>query len=233
MANKPVIGIVAESMDDVSIYSKRVSSNNGLPWQIILEESSELERVILEADGLLFGGEIGPGLEAIDCSAYPEQLLTVRLLRLALESDLPVLCICSGMLYLNVALGGTVPSCFEKHGVLSEDGLAVSSYHRIYIAPGSKLAAIVGSGGFVRVNSRHQIALKEPQKSPLLLASAYSIEDGVIEALESPSNDWVIGVQFQPERRMELPPHFERLFQGLVERSEAKKPKRNQNTCRF
>ena len=54
----------------------------------------------------------------------------------------------------------------------------------------------------------------------MLMASAYSLEDGVIEALESPNHRWVIGVQFHPERRMELPPHFDRLFQSLVERAE-------------
>jgi putative glutamine amidotransferase len=62
--------------------------------------------------------------------------------------------------------------------------------------------------------------MREAQKSPLLMASAYSLEDGVIEALESPNHRWVIGVQFHPERRMELPPHFDRLFQSLVERAE-------------
>jgi putative glutamine amidotransferase len=62
--------------------------------------------------------------------------------------------------------------------------------------------------------------MHEAQKSPLLMASAYSLEDGLIEALESPNHRWVIGVQFHPERRMELPPHFDRLFQSLAERAE-------------
>ena len=54
----------------------------------------------------------------------------------------------------------------------------------------------------------------------MLMASAYALEDGVIEALESPGHRWIIGVQFQPERRMEIPPHFDRLFQSLVERAD-------------
>ena len=52
------------------------------------------------------------------------------------------------------------------------------------------------------------------------MASAYSLEDGVIEALESPEHRWVVGVQFRPERRGELPPHFDRLFQSLVDRAQ-------------
>ena len=94
-----------------------------------------------------------------------------------------------------------------------------SSYHRIFIAPGSKLAATVGSGGFVRVNSRHRRGVTEAQRSPSLMASAYSLEDGVIEALEVPHHRWVVGVQFQPERRGELPPHFDRLFEALVDKA--------------
>ena len=69
---------------------------------------------------------------------------------------------------------------------------------------------------FVRVNSFHKHCITEAQKSRKLLASAYAIEDGVIEALESPDHTWVIGVQFSPQRRMELPPHFNRLFEALV-----------------
>ena len=71
----------------------------------------------------------------------------------------------------------------------------------------------------MRVNSRHPEGLKEAGKSRLLVASAYSLEDGIIEAVESPMHRWVIGVQFHPERRLELPPHFDRLFQSLVERA--------------
>ena len=106
-------------------------------------------------------------------------------------------------------------------GVLSraDDGFE-PRYHHIYISPGSKLAAVVGSGGIVRVNSYHHQAVREAHKSPRLLASAYSLEDGLVEALESPVHRWVIAVQFHPERRMELPPHFDRLFQSLVERAE-------------
>ena len=132
---------------------------------------------------------------------------------------MPVLGICRGVQALNVSLGGTLTDDLSGHDSLEEGGGKKSSYHRVYIAPGSKLAAIVGSGGFVRVNSRHRQGIREAQKAPALLASAYSVEDGVIEALESPDHDWVIGVQFHPERRMEVPPQFDKLFQGLVERA--------------
>jgi putative glutamine amidotransferase len=141
------------------------------------------------------------------------------LLSAALKANIPVLGICRGMQALNVATGGTLIRDIPGHKSHREEGKEVASYHRIFIAPGSKLAAIIGAGGFVRVNSLHHQAVREPQKSPNMLASAYSLDDGIIEAIESQYHDWVIGVQFQPERRKELPRQFERLFQGLVYRS--------------
>ena len=71
----------------------------------------------------------------------------------------------------------------------------------------------------MRVNSRHHQGVMERHKSKHLMSSAWSMEDGVIEALESPEHDWVLGVQFHPERRRELPPHFDKLFETLVRRA--------------
>ena len=115
--------------------------------------------------------------------------------------------------------GGLIEQLDDHPPGTGSDNSAEPLYHHIYISPGSKLAAVVGSGGFVRVNSHHRQGVREAQKSPRLLASAYSLDDGLIEALESPAHRWVIAVQFNPERRMEVPPHFDRLFQSLVERA--------------
>ena len=151
----------------------------------------------------------------------PEPVLGhARLIEAALEADLPLLCVSLGMQVLNGAMGGKPARSVSEHSPCQQDGQKVSAYHRIFISPGSKLASVVGSGGFVRVNSRHHTGLVDAQRSPLLIASAYSLEDGIIEALESPDHRWVLGVQFHPERRNELPPHFGRLFQSLVERAE-------------
>ena len=139
----------------------------------------------------------------------------VSLEKRALTLDLPILAIGRGLELLNIVFGGKASVGISDHSSVEEE----SAIHQIYISPGSKLAAVVGSGGFVRVNSRHELGIREAQKSQLLLASAYSLEDGVIEALESPAHKWVIGVQFRPDLSMELPPHFQRLFQSLVERS--------------
>ena len=73
----------------------------------------------------------------------------------------------------------------------------------------------------MRVNSRHHQGVREAQKAPSLLASAYAVDDGMIEALESPAHSWVVAVQCHPEREEEVPASWGLLFDGLVERAAA------------
>ena len=74
--------------------------------------------------------------------------------------------------------------------------------------------------GFFKVNSLHHQGLKEAQRAPRLMTTAYQVEDGLIEGLESPEHSWVIGVQCHPERQDEVPKLFGNLFLGLHERAE-------------
>lgn len=147
--------------------------------------------------------------------------LEFPVLRQALEWDLPVLAICRGMQVLNVALGGSLIQHVPGHKAELRDSQWVSVRHHVWIAPGSRLTAVLGAGGYVRVNSRHHQAVREAQKAPRLMASAYSPEDFLVEALESPSHRFVIGVQWHPEREKELPPHFQRLFLALVQEAKS------------
>ena len=217
MSKGPVIGITAATEATAEPYAAVVERSGGVPLTILPDDALSPEKALPRLGGMVVSS--GADAAADEGGEGGRHAGEVRLLKAALDVNMPVLGIGSGMQVLNVALGGTVIQSVAGHGPSRQGGEEVSSYHRIYIAPGSKLAAIVGSGGFVRVNSRHRHGVTEGHKSPLLLASAYSLDDGVIEALESPGHDWVIGVQFHPERRLEIPPHFDRLFQGLVERA--------------
>lgn len=229
-SGKPVVGVTRESRVGLDRYLAAVELAGGIPLPVLSEGAPPVEAdTLLDGVGalLLTGGmDIHPGRYAPDAGpdagrhSNPERdEMEFTLIEAALGRDLPVLGICRGMQVLNVALGGALIPLLEGHEPVEPGDAGASSYHRIYIAPGSKLAAVVGSGGFVRVNSRHHLGLREAQKSARLLASAYSLEDGVIEGLESPEHHWVIGVQFHPERLREVPPHFLRLFQSLVDRA--------------
>lgn len=134
-----------------------------------------------------------------------------NLLAAALDRDLPVLATGSGMHTLNAVFGGSPAGEVGNH--------YLTERHQIYLSPGSKMAAIIGSAGMFRVNSRHRYGLREPQRAGRLMSIAYQLDDGVIEGLESKEHGWVIGVQFLPERGDEVPASFKNLFLGLVERA--------------
>lgn len=202
---KPLIGLIAPSDADARACAAAIERCDG---QALRLDAADADVVGL-ADALVL----------CETAADPGGA-EIGLLQAALADDMPIYAIGGGMQALNIALGGkaavAVHTAAHPHAA---DAEGASAYHHIYIAPGSRLAAVVGSGGFVRVNSRHSLGIREAHKAAALLASAYSLEDGVIEAVESPRHRWVFGTQFRPERGMELPPHFQRLFQSLTERA--------------
>ena len=187
------------------------------------------DRLMAGVGGLLLTG--GPDIDPSIYGASPDSevglehsreldILEFGLLQYALGHDMPVLAICRGMQLLNVAFGGKLLQDIPGHKVERVDGRWASAHHSIYLSPGSKLAAILGRGGFFRINSLHHQGLREAQRSPRLLASAYSLEDAIIEGLESPEHSWVVGVQCHPERQDEVPKIFANLFQAFAERAE-------------
>ena len=174
----------------------------------------------------LYGEATDPSAEVRVCTGLDQ--LEFNALEEALDRNLPVLAICRGMQVLNVAFGGKLLQDIPNHRCDYRDGKRQSAFHQIYLSPGSKLAAILGVGGFFRVNSLHHQGLRDAQRASRLLASAYSLDDGVIEGLESPEHDWVVGVQCHPERQDEVPKSFANLFISFVERVEKR---RNQSSC--
>lgn len=201
----PLIGIIVADSDPAELLSTAVERSGGVPLPMVPAVDGGPTDALERVSGLVVAEDT-------------HDLLSDFLLR-ALASHMPVLCVEKGMHALNTALGGKSARSAPEHDLTDKDGEQVSSYHRIFISPGSKLAAIVGSGGFVRVNSRHATCIGEAQKAPSLRASAYGLEDGVIEAVEIPDHPWALGIQFNPERAKELPPHFLSLFRSLVYRA--------------
>lgn len=123
--------------------------------------------------------------------------LEIALVREALARDLPVLGICRGLQLLNVALGGTLVQHIEDHKRPKQ-----REVHHITIAPGSRLAAILGVDDYV-VNSRHHQAVDKVAEGAAVVATAPG--DHVIEALELPEKRFVLAVQWHPEARTDGP----------------------------
>ena len=170
----------------------------------------------LDGAGGLLVSDTGFEVERADAGA-------LALLEAALAMDMPTLLTGKGMHLLNASFGGGAPSATV--GSASERDATVSGRdvrRQIYLSPGSKMAAIIGSAGMFRVGSgawNGRLALREPQRAERLMSIAYQLDDGVIEGLESKEHSWVIGLQFLPERTEQVPASFNSLFLGLVERA--------------
>ena len=194
---------------------------------VVTPHNVESERdAIARMDGLLLtgGADVHPRRygEAPDpnCGAAAER--SARRPRLsaagrgAVERDLPVVGICRGLQVLNVTCGGSLQQHVDGHRAEGERAPFGPVLHRIWITPGSKLAVIVGAGGQVRVNSIHHQGLTEARRAPTLMSTAYSVEDALVEGLESPHHRFVVAVQCHPERSDELPRQFQNLFGALA-----------------
>ena len=216
------IGVTASNPDDAQAYLDALA-----PWEaerlLLLPGAYGTADALERIDGLLLtgGGDLDPALyggdpDGADGVDAARDAMELNVLAGALARDLPVLAICRGLQMLNVATGGSLLQSIPGHREEDDDGVSVPAYHRIWISPGSKLASVLGSGGQVRVNSLHHQGLREAQKAPTLVASAYALDDRTVEAVESPAHRFVLGVLCHPERQEEVPRQFQRLFEALV-----------------
>jgi gamma-glutamyl-gamma-aminobutyrate hydrolase PuuD len=176
----------------------------------------DAEDTLNRAGGLFVGGD-GSNTSSASPNWHAKDLEVVRK---ALKLDMPVLATGYGMLLLNQAFGGKPAIPVTDHGSNNRGNGEKSASHSIYLSPGSKSAATLGLGGFFKVNSSHIEGLFDLQRAPRLLASAYSVEDGVVEGLESPEHSWVIGFQANIERQAESPRAFNNIFLAFFERAE-------------
>ena len=138
-----------------------------------------------------------------------------NVIRRAVDAGMPVLGIGWGMHAINAAYGGYPPHALQGRGS-GPDGESVR--HRVFLAPGAKLSYTIGGSGWVTVNSAHRMGITEARLAPDLLASAFG-EDRVVEAVELPGRNWVIGVQWPAHLADELPSGFDNVLLAFVERS--------------
>jgi putative glutamine amidotransferase len=230
-ASRPRIGVTrwedipGERIED---YYERVQEAGG--------EAIDLRGVavsISSLDGLILTG----GLD-IDPQRYGEtpgewtkiaeperDEYEIGLVTAAIGADLPVLAICRGSQVLNVAMGGSLLQNIESSNHRANykaDGFP-SSWHDVRLEPGSRLRDMFGADEML-VNSRHHQGVRVENVAPGLKAVAMS-PDGIVEATESESNSWVVGVQWHPERTETEHPHFapqqKALFSAFVKAAQS------------
>lgn len=176
-------------------------------------------------DGLLLtgGSDINPkhyGQERLRQSDSPDDArdeLEMALLREALAADLPVLGICRGLQLFNVSRGGTLIQHLDATEVHRQKANGAQpgkhpAAHRVWVAPDTRLAGIIGAGGH-DVNSRHHQAVEILGNGLIVSAIA---ADGVIEALELPGAAFAVAVQWHPEDRIFVNPADRQLFEAFA-----------------
>ena len=226
---RPTIGITfLENIEDDpdNNYIRAIEEFGGIP--LILYPGIS-EDAYTDINGLLLTGgtDIDPSYygeeahETTDIEADRDRL-ELPLCERAIKEDLPVFGICRGIQIMNVArmssLYQDIPSQFTDHLTHKIVENMDDAWHDIKIQPGSLLNQITGDH-VVEVNSRHHQALKVIGEGFTVAAQS---KDGIIEAIEDGSKQFMLGVQYHPERMFkepsskELKEHAARLFEAFI-----------------
>lgn len=186
----------------------------------LAESVEHVARLVASVDAVLIqgGGDVAPeryGDSRRSNTVYgvvdEHDDLEIALVREVIRQDKPLLAICRGLQVLNVALGGTLHQ--DLGDVLADRESHWNTYHEISITPGTRLATAMGTVSPERSHSYHHQAVKNVAAELDVVAKA---PDGVIEAVEHRTCNWVLGVQWHPEDDADAVPHQQSLFDALV-----------------
>lgn len=204
-------------------YAAAVSAAGGTPVLLPHETGSVAEYLRL-ADALVVTGghfDVDPALFGASerhASVILKQERTrfeLAVTKAFLDADKPVLGICGGEQLLNVVLGGTliqhIPDEVTSEIKHEQPNPRNEPGHRVRLAAGTRLHAIVGAPEMA-VNSAHHQAVKDVARGVAINARA---DDGVIEGIEDPKRRFCIGVQWHPE--FTLSEGDARLFAALID----------------
>ena len=179
---------------------------------------SEPDELLDRVDALILAGgaDVDPG--SYGAEPHPQTGRTwpqrdrfeAALARRAIERKIPVLGVCRGMEVLNVSRGGSLLQHLPDAGGqqhLREPG--AFGEHEVRLEPGSLAAGAAGAER-ATVKSHHHQGVDELGDG--LVATAWSVPDGMVEAIEMPDGGYVLGVLWHPEEDGES-----RVIDSLVE----------------
>jgi putative glutamine amidotransferase len=230
-------------------YAAAVSRSGGEPVAVELGAmAAEISALAASCDGVLLPGshaDVDPALygaerDPASAPADAEREATdVLLLEHAEKHGKPVLGICFGAQSLNVWRGGSLIQDLTPLPVNHSAGGKVAVAHTALVVPDSLLGSLLTAEeapaveGFLRlpINTSHHQSVAAPGEGLRIVARCP--EDGVIEAVELDSEgsmfhvehptrrQFVLGVQWHPERSYEISGASRALFDRLV--AEARK----------
>ena len=240
----PIIGIPTQTLEAIpgevprawvmgQRYVHTITEAGGLPWLLPLWSSDEtvLRQTYEKLDGLFLAGGVdvdpssyGAAKEEVCLKTDLDRDFTEQtLIRWAREDGKPVLGVCRGIQIINVAFGGTLFQDLTanregsiKHDYFPEQGFERNCLsHTTQIDRDSRLGDILKLED-LQVNSMHHQGIDK--LAPIFRATAYA-PDGLIEALECPNGQFLIGVQWHPEELTRTDEPSRRLFDTFIEQA--------------
>jgi len=201
--------------------------------KIALDQSTDLIfQVVRDCDAVLLPGsnaDVDPAKFRATRSPHTapadprRDVVDELLLRDAYQNKKSVLGICYGLQSLNVFRGGSlvqhIPDFLSgglRGKVNHEAGKSIPVAHTVKLKKPSRLASVLGHNGNLPVNSSHHQAVDAIGTN--LTVAARCAEDGIIEALEgTPSDHFVLAVQWHPERSVDDDPASRAIFSAFVD----------------
>ena len=207
MPKRPLIAMSSSYRGDNTIalrhtYFDAIYDAGGIP--VPLERTTDpatVARYAADFDGFFFTGGVD-----VDPARYGESItgegveidpardaFEFALYEAVKDSGKPILGVCRGIQFLNVARGGTLYQHIEGHRQTPIP--AVERPQHVTVTPDTRLHALVGAEE-IMVNSFHHQAIKDIAPSLVITAVA---DDGTVEAMEDPAHPFFLGVQWHPE----------------------------------
>lgn len=190
-------------------------------------DAAGADQILASVDGIVltggsdihserYGQPLHPSVRNVD---ELQDEFETALLNAAVESDIPILCICRGMQILNVARGGNLDQHIVGKPGIAEHGIPFGgggTLHQVEVDPGSRLAEALGTTA-PTVECHHHQAVDVLGDGLEVVARA---GDGTVEGLDLPERSaWMVAVQWHPEDTAGSDPDQQRLFDEVVRRA--------------
>lgn len=203
-------------------YARAVEESGGIAVKIPLTATpTETAELVTSCEGVLLpgsGADVNPekyGEERVpECGpADPaREAVDELLMQDAANLHKPLFGICYGFQTWNVWRGGSLIQDL-KTTVNHKPGREVREAHQVLIEEGSR-TGLITSAAELTVNSSHHQGLKRPGDG--MAVAARSPKDGLIEAVEGTEEQFVIAVQWHPERSFDYDAASKALFEAFV-----------------
>jgi len=196
-----------------------------LKKNVAMVELTDCDGLLLTGGEDVYPGWYGKESESNRCTGFDlhRDSLEIAVLTKAMELKMPVLGICRGNQLLNVYLGGKLIIDLPVDYGLKITHMCpdyLHCFHEVYVQRNSTLYQLTGIDSASVTTNHHQAV---DILSPLLSVSARSA-DGLVESIEwlnPEGKNFVMGVQWHPERMEQSNPLSGKLATEFVSRCEA------------